>query len=479
LDDSASAVFDSGDLMPEGFITDLHIWIPEHTFSVSPLKTLRYLYLSSAAVTPGIVSFTILGCADPIVPAAGGDAAAALTFEPVASISLQRSVVTPYTNYSIEALLDGVKGWVSFGESVVHGEFNGLFSTPQQSMILPKAVRQFKDTPVKSVGIDVGFSTIIGDVTITAEDPVTVSERAITVDGVPKTAMVFDMALDPDTLESFAGECAGRPESGSCDRPAITSIAGVTPDCDGNLTVNFINMTVRQFDTAGLCIDTEVEMSEVCDAISTLPNADGVLPYDHEWSRPCRLVVPYSANFYDVELYSELVPEKGVWLLYVYDGALKAYTSMFGVAVSSTCLQTLPVGETTRTVTVGYDDISAGLPVGGEIPRAGICLCQQTPNRFVALYYKDGSLTLSEWRSGEEINVEGDIAGEESVLATFTAPGTTGFTAVVEDKKISVGAESYTFADSDPYWYPNGKIGLLVAGPIVSSPVTFASLTVT
>jgi len=57
LDDSATSYFDSGERLPEGFIVDAHIWVPEYAYSIS--KTLRYVYLASESVSTGIVSLTL------------------------------------------------------------------------------------------------------------------------------------------------------------------------------------------------------------------------------------------------------------------------------------------------------------------------------------------------------------------------------------------------------------------------------------
>jgi len=448
LDDSATSYLDSGDRMPEGFLVDANIWVPEYYYSMT--EQLRYVYVSSASVTPGIVSVTLMGCANPNVPANGGDAAVAHDFVPLGAVSILRSEVVPYKNYPIDPQLSGVSGWIAFGPTVKVQEFSGLFSNPQQSLLAPKGVNFFTAPPVTSIAQDTGFAELTGDVTVSAEAPISVEERTVNVDGTHVPALVYNMELVQETLAAFAGPCGGRPESESCGRAPISSIAGVSPDCDGNITINFVDMIVRQYDTAGLCLDSEIELTSVCDALSSLPSADGVLPYTNTWERPCHITTPYTADFSDTDEVYNLLPVSGSWLINTLTGEYIGYAASDASSIAAPCLQSIPTDGSVASRTVA---MTCAALLGQNA--AGVFVSGRSPRMMIVAYHDaySGAAKVVNYKSGEE-----------ELLATLPA-SPTGFTVTIENLKITVNGTEITIPADSPYWDPNGRLGVFIKGP--------------
>ena len=172
LHDSATKQSADGAIFPDNIIADMNIVVPESAG--------RFVYLSSAAVTPGLVSLTFLATdIDPFSPEQSSSSGST-GLVPLASITVQKPV-TRYKNYRVEALYPGVDGWVAFGTGVDEAGTRAYrFETSDAGLLNSKAVRAYRDQPVSSLGKSGRLIQLTGLVTLQGGGNVLVS-RAVRV----------------------------------------------------------------------------------------------------------------------------------------------------------------------------------------------------------------------------------------------------------------------------------------------------------
>lgn len=433
VDDSATATSDSGELLPEDFLIDANLWVPRHVYSLSPLRELRYVYVSSAAVSSSLVSLTFLGSHLPAISPDGSTPAAEL-FVPLAVIVVRKPVI-PYKNYPVTPLLDGVKGWVTFGTATQRNGIGLMFSNPKQSLLVPKAVRFFNPLPVESLSVEGGFSSVQGDVTLVGNAPFLTEVRDVLIDGDSKRAIVLSLEETADVLKKFSGPCGKLPESGTCDKAPILSVSGVTPDCDGNLTIEFQDITVRWLDDgSGFCLDSAINLEDVCGEEKGLPNDEGVLPSEYDYVRSCNLPTPYTLVIGGSVLRDEFIPQSGFW--YITGGKIYGLPQSGG-AFAGTCHASIPSGITSRR-------FQATLAVSGSA-EGGMFIMAQGLRKI--LIKSDGTV----WKTA--------LGGTPVMIGSGAIMDVT-----ISDGQIDSGSFSYTFAPGDEYNQPQGVCGVFVGG---------------
>lgn len=447
LDDSATAMSDSGVLLPEDFVVDLNIWVPAYMFPAVPYKgiparMLEYMYISSVTVTEHLVSLTLLGSSIPAMPESGVRPEESEVFTPVAVLSLPRPIVQ-YKNYALSPLMPGVSGWVAFGLSATDQRlFQLSFSKPSSTLLCPKAVRTYDDRPVFDVGTVDGFSVVRGDVKLEGLEPLTVGIKMVQVGGTPRRAIVFDLVQDPEVLREFAGECGGVPESGTCNKQPILSLGGVTPDCDGFITVEVDGLDVRWLDD-GLCLDSDVNIDDVCGQDDGLPYPDGTFKNETVYDRPCDTTLPYSMTPSDEVLESSFIPQKGSWYFDDATGNIVGIPRLTGSTVR-TCISCYKPAVKERR-------FSLVMTTHGSNCEGGLTLMEQGLRRINITSTGD---VFKRSRSGEELKI---MSGANLNLITLTANESGLGT-------LKAGSQTYVFAADDPYWQPSGTCGVYTSG---------------
>jgi len=268
LDDKSTGVDDAGAFIREDIIVDCHIRFPE---------TLgQYLYVQGITVSPNLVT-VVFGAADSLTDTNNNTT--------IAAVSISKPVATN-VNYAIEALHEGVSGWVVFGAGV-STDFSGRYSTPEQTYIGLRNARPYRPLPVPTIGkIDLRTS-LSGLVRMTAAPPVTATyidetllpsdqrlpkydPQTQTTNYEPIRAILFateapSIVFNP--LTYFLGPCGQRPESGTCPKTPIERINGVQPDCvNGNINITVgSGLSVRTFaECGGADITTPRSLEESC-----------------------------------------------------------------------------------------------------------------------------------------------------------------------------------------------------------------------
>ncbi len=252
LDDNGTATGDDGTPLNDDIILDLYLcW---------PSTAGQYAFIGGITVTATIVTVVILAADSPT---------AATDFTPLAAVTI-RQPANEYSYYSFEPLYPGAGGFIAFGD--VTETFSIRFSSPQQSLLTPKTCRPYTELPIPSMRKAGRVDGLTGLVKLVAGTDIEIVTKQVTIEDDVVDAVVIrliDATADRNPLAEYIGPCGKRPESQNCDRTGIQTINGVTPDCDGNLEIEFRNLTAANYaicgaTTAGIAIDQELGLSDVC-----------------------------------------------------------------------------------------------------------------------------------------------------------------------------------------------------------------------
>lgn len=470
IDEACSAAGDDGTLLPEDFLVDAAIWVPKYQYV--PGVYLRYVCLSSVRVSPSLVSLTLLGCSDKL-------GAAAPVFVPLGSVTLAKPV-DAYRNYPIEPLLDGVMGWVSFGNAIMREQpLSLLFSQPSQAMLVPKTSRFYDTLPISDVSVYGGAASLVGDVRIAVQPPFIAEIKDMRVQGETqdRKMLVISMEQTEEVLSAFAGNCGRRPETGNCVNTPITSIAGVAPDCTGNIHIQFDpEITVRNFTNpfypspdpiplrGGICLDSAFSVNQMCDKVMTLPDDQGLLPGAYNYKRPCDLTVPFATSFSDTDSFKQVQITSGY--AYMDDYSARITAGLGDSAEMSPCFDTLklsPDYPTKRAHAVTFGSTPNGSSVGmfalDTINTRILAKVEMGPDEDTA-----GIWTVSKYNKGLQTDDEVIASG---VWPANTPVSSIGIT-VDSERNVSVsmgiGSTDFQLASDDVYYDPSGKAGVYVGG---------------
>ncbi len=274
LDPVATRVDDLGASFENGVLVDLQLRYPRALG--------QYAFLGAASVGPGLVTLAILAA----------DALDATTGSLLAVLTAGR----PLTDRRMLALTPrqpGVSGWAALGSAATDTALRvHRFSTPAQSLLLPRAARAYGPLPVEAVKSRSAGRWMDGLVRLSPVPPLTITKQTRVIDGQPRNCVVFGLAepqgdefanADSSVFEGLAGACAARAESGNCPDPQpVETIARVPPDCDGQITIEFRGCA-QVFPFAGgsgLVVDCDATRDQSCPA-PYIPDDDGTLPDEY------------------------------------------------------------------------------------------------------------------------------------------------------------------------------------------------------
>jgi len=251
LDDISTGVDDAGAPIRDSIIVDCQLRFPSNLGN--------YAFVSAITISPGIVTvlFSAAATIDDIE-----------NFTPIAAISLPKPI-QKNSNYNITPLAPGVAGWIAFGAGTDE-LFTGKYSTPKQTLLQPRSGRPYRPLPIPTIG-KLSLATALSNIiTLEGASPVVANYRRLVVDDEDVDAIVFELqgeTQDANPLKDLLGPCGKRPESGTCDKPAIQTINGVSPDCAGNIVIEFDGFTGLPFaDCGGIDILTAISLQETCDS---------------------------------------------------------------------------------------------------------------------------------------------------------------------------------------------------------------------
>ena len=308
LSDEATARSDDGTRLPSWLLTDVHLRFPSTAG--------RRAMLGALTVSRRLITATFLACEDP---------ESVESFVPIAAVTLTKPV-QPYRQYPVTALYPGTYGWVVMGRvatdsSETAQEFTGKFTLPAQSILLPAAARAYAPQPVQDVAKYGTNAQLTGLVQLLGGNDIEIVKECREVplyppgEGTPACSedtqarevivirlreRVAGLADQANVFDTYRGPCGRRPESQNCGDPEpIEFLAGVQPDCCGNIDVvlrGCASLTrieetalvdengdvVESTDACGIIINCGTGLSEACLSPDRLPDQDGNLPNEHE-----------------------------------------------------------------------------------------------------------------------------------------------------------------------------------------------------
>lgn len=221
LDDRSTGVGDDKQFINDDILVDCHLRFPNTIGTVA--------FVQGITITPALVT-VLFGVAEN---------ATGTAIQTIAAISLPLSQVSAGVNYTVTPLVDGVAGWIAFGPGIQE-PFVGRYATPIQGLLAQRCARAYEPLPIPTLGkIDLTTS-LQGLVRVLGIPPVEAKYEQVLVGEELVNAIVFRCMTEfngQNPLEQFLSDCGKRPESGTCDKETIETINGVTPDNDGNITV--------------------------------------------------------------------------------------------------------------------------------------------------------------------------------------------------------------------------------------------------
>ena len=350
IDGTATGVDNTGARLPTDALVDCHVMFP---------NTLgKYAFVSSISVTAKLVTVTFAAADDAILQSGEEDLDTTVPeFRPLAAITAQLPI-TEGRHYALTPLADGVGGWAVFGGCQTAGTFR--CSSPAQSMLLPRTARSYNPLPVTSLRKQHLATGLTGVVKMLAGSDIEIVQDTRTIDGIAREALIVRLRESPEknVYDLYRGPCATRPESNTCDRIPIRRLNTAIPDCNGNITLNFLRVRAAAYagDVGGLTLSTNWSVDDTCSRQNRLPNSLGVLP--NEYNGSC-----------SGSLYSESIPA--------------ILSSSFSLIDPTPGSSSVPPDSSSRSIPV---DSSIGTPVDsssssssvGTPPDPGTGGCKQT-----------------------------------------------------------------------------------------------------
>lgn len=159
---------------------------------------------------------------------------------PVAYLTVLQSALETHRALAVRPILTGVTGFMAFGEGVRRQRLrvDGAYK------FLPEALLSYQDA-LGSATMQVGPHSLVGLVTLEAGPGIEIVPEELTIK-TETAALVTVMAAvikatDPKMASDPIPGCL-RPAEGNPKVHPITSINGVVPDCDGELTLQIVNV---------------------------------------------------------------------------------------------------------------------------------------------------------------------------------------------------------------------------------------------
>ena len=209
--EKTTRVDDLGVRMPDSIVVDLSIVAPTTYLSIR---------VSSVTLTPNLICIGISNGAVGILVG-----------------TFIRANVVPYTAVQLTAVVAGVSGWVTFGSS--YADMNLIqahsFATLGQGAVEERVVHRV-DPPEVVRFLRYGGRpnvAVSGDVKFTGNENVKIIQDATD----PNTMTI---SIDPEAATKLVSPCGRSASKDNCGTPPIRTIAGVGPDEDGKITLEFV-----------------------------------------------------------------------------------------------------------------------------------------------------------------------------------------------------------------------------------------------
>lgn len=273
LADSCTGETDDGKNLPNDIIVDCCLRFPDGS-AVGDIKkpVLRTPFLTAVTVSNSIVT-AVIG-----VEEKDTDTLAVKRYS-IAAVSAVKPV-NAGVHYTLTPLMDGVAGWIVFGDGI-DTPFAGRFSSAHQAKIQERCARSYKPLPLTGVKIAGAENWLDGVVKLNVDAPLVAAVKKISVEAPNRDKEIqynaIFIGLDEKLMSAeynpfsyFLHPCGGRPESGTCPKPGIQTINGIGPDCYGNVDIVFEKLVGMPF-PGGLAVATNYGIADACQEGKKLP----------------------------------------------------------------------------------------------------------------------------------------------------------------------------------------------------------------
>lgn len=203
-------------------VTDMRLTLPRDVAACA--------FVANITVTKALVTMTIMGSRthpfSPNTPQASlsNEQYVVLGAFVLAKLQVKKTSGLPGSPVQVISDTPGVGGWVVFGSGILN---EGLwsFSGPQASMVSDRCITRYDYGGVTTLGRKGYDNQISGNVTLIGQNGIEV------VSDSEGLAIQFSGTnLDiRQGLQSFSGQCGGRPESGTCLYSPIKTVNGLIP----------------------------------------------------------------------------------------------------------------------------------------------------------------------------------------------------------------------------------------------------------
>lgn len=260
---------DTGQLLPDGLLADLHLWLPA--------SLAEGAFLGAISGTAQLVSLVILADNPERTP--------------LASLSLLKSdPELELVSHPLEPLSSGVQGWVTLGADISDLQGDYRFSSPTQSQIQPASVVAYADQGLKFVSRGDAETPLTGLVRLSGEGDVELVSEVVTIFGEQVPAIVARLKQNPaaerNVFDVYRGACNQMAESGNCvEGEPLEFINNVGPDCCGRLMIEFqgcaaISQVIDN--ECSITVDCGIPLADACVTPPRLPDDEGRLPNEFD-----------------------------------------------------------------------------------------------------------------------------------------------------------------------------------------------------
>lgn len=238
-------------------------------------------FIASVKTTPALVTLTIMGSQthpfSPNIPPATvlNEQYSVLGAFVLATVQVRRTSSLPGSIVHVQSEVPGVGGWVIFGSGVLT-EGSWSFSGPEASMISDYCISRYEHGGVTTIG-KYGFDTVIdGKVQMVGQNGVEVvyDSKGVAIQFSGPKADV------KQGLQSFVGECGGRPESDTCKFRAIRSLNSLVPQGpDKELVIVLDKPLYARYEGTGeeeiVVISSDLPLEKLCKGRLQIPETCG------------------------------------------------------------------------------------------------------------------------------------------------------------------------------------------------------------
>lgn len=189
-----------------------------------------------------------------------------------------------YRPYPLESVLpeECLSGFIVFGSGLYRSETLNVRPGVTNGLLAASSLIVGFVPPVKSVGVSgLDRQSMSGPVTLVLEPPL---EYEIAKQG-EVTYVRLILVQEQEVLEEYAGRCGRRLQNGNCTVPPIETINGVSPDCDNQITVEFVGCVEARFTglldetnednlSLGAIIECGIEIGDICTPGTIDPSGD-------------------------------------------------------------------------------------------------------------------------------------------------------------------------------------------------------------